>query len=273
MLSHRSYLPYQAPGISPVVALRPIITPRQNQLLAALPDGEYARLLPHLMPVPLPQGWQLHAAGDRERHLYFITAGIVSRFYVLENGSQAGFSVVGSEGAVGIGGFLGGEGAPSQASALCAGYAYRLGLDTLQRVLPSVPSLPPLLLRYTQALMTQTTQTVVCNRYHSVEQQLSRFILSCLDRLASNDLAMTQEQLANVLGVRREGITDAAGRLQSARAIRYARGHISVADRAVLAKHACECYGVVKQEYERLLPGPDDEGQVVHSAWNRAFQR
>jgi CRP-like cAMP-binding protein len=273
MLSQRSFRPYRESSVAPIGALRPIITPRQNRLLAALPDMEYARIVPHLMPVQLPAGWTVHGAGDREHYLYFITAGIVSRFCVLENGSQAGFSITGNEGAIGIGGFLGGEGAPNQAAVLCAGHAYRLGLDVLRKELTHVPSLPPLLLRCTQALMTQITQTVVCNRYHSVEQQLSRQILSCLDRLASNDLALTQEQLANMLGVRREGITDAAGRLQSAGAIRYARGHIAVLGRAVLEAHACECYEVVKQEYERLLPGPDDEEQVVSSAWNRAAQR
>jgi CRP-like cAMP-binding protein len=264
MLIQRSYRPYQDARISSVSSLRPIVTPRQNRLLAALPGAEYARILPHLTPVPLPLGSEVHGAGDRELHLYFVTAGIVSRFYVLEDGSQAGFSITGSEGAIGIGGLLGGEGAPSQAAVLCAGHSYRLRLDALQRELSRVPSLLPLLLRYTQALMTQTTQTVVCNRYHSVEQQMSRGILSCLDRLASNELAMTQELLAGMLGVRREAVTDAAGRLQAAGAIRYARGHIAVVDRAVLEEHACECYEVVKREYERLLPGPDDEEQVFY---------
>lgn len=272
MLSHLSYRPYQAPRISSISDLRPIVTPRQNQLLAALPGAEYARILPHLTPVPLPVGRVLHGAGDRERHLYFITSGIVSCFYVLENGSQAGVAVIGSEGAIGIDGFLGGEGAPSQAAVLCSGHAYRLPLDALQAERSRVPSLLLLLLRYTQALITQTTQTVVCNRYHSVEQQASSRILSCLDRLSSYDLPVTHETLADMLGVRREGITEAMGRLQSAGAIRNTRGRIVVLDRAALEAHACECYAVVTQEYERLLPGPDEEEQV-HAGWSRTAQR
>jgi len=229
-------------------------TPRQNHLLAALPVEDYESLLPDLEPVALPRGWTVHGAGEREKYLYFLTAGIVSRFYVMENGASAHFAVTGSEGVIGVASFLGGEGMPSQAVVLSAGYAYRLQTDVVKNEFKHDGPLAHLLLRYTQALLCQTGQIAVCNRYHSVEQQLCRWILLCLDRLPSNELAMTQELIANMLGVRREGVTEAAGKLQKAGLIHYSRGHIAVLDRPQLEAQVCECYAVVKREYDRLLP-------------------
>jgi len=229
-------------------------TPRQNHLLAALPVEDYESLLPDLEPVALPRGWTVHGAGEREKYLYFLTAGIVSRFYVMENGASAHFAVTGSEGVIGVASFLGGESTPSQAVVLSAGYAYRLGANLLKNEFEHDGPLSHLLLRYMQALLCQTGQIAVCNRYHSVEQQLCHWILSCLDRLPSNELAMTQELIANMLGVRREGVTEAAGKLQKAGLIHYSRGHIAVLDRPQLEAQVCECYAVVKREYDRLLP-------------------
>jgi CRP-like cAMP-binding protein len=212
----------------------------------------YERLLPDLEPVPLPLGWTVHGAGDREKYLYFLTAGIVSRFYVTESGASAESAVTGSEGVIGVASFLGGESTPSQAVVLSAGYAYRLGTNLLSNEHDG--PLPHLLLRYTQALIAQTGQIAVCNRHHSLEQRLCRWILSCLDRLPSNELTMTQELIADMLGVRRVGVTRAAGKLQRAGLIHASRGHIAVLDRPQLEAQACECYAVVKREYERLLP-------------------
>ena len=228
-------------------------TPRQNQLLAALPPEDYARLLPALQPVPLPVGWTVHNAGDREKYLYFITAGIVSRFYVMEDGASAHFALTGSEGVIGVASFLSGESTPSQAVVLSAGHAYRLGAHLLKNEFEHDGLLPQLLLRYIQALIAQTGQVAVCNRHHSLEQQLCRWILSSLDRLPSNELTMTQDLIAEMLGVRRESVTDAAGKLQKAGLIRYSRGHIVVLDRPRLEAQVCECYAVVKREYDRLL--------------------
>ena len=228
-------------------------TPRQNQLLAALPPEDYARLLPALQPVPLPVGWTVHNAGDREKYLYFPTAGIVSRFYVMEDGASAHFALTGSEGAIGVASFLSGESTPSQAVVLSAGHAYRLGAHLLKNEFEHDGLLPQLLLRYIQALIAQTGQVAVCNRHHSLEQQLCRWILSSLDRLPSNELTMTQDLIAEMLGVRRESVTDAAGKLQKAGLIRYSRGHIVVLDRPRLEAQVCECYAVVKREYDRLL--------------------
>jgi CRP-like cAMP-binding protein len=229
-------------------------TPRQNQLLAALPLEDYERLLPDLEPVSLPLGWTVHGAGDREEYLYFLTAGIVSRFYGMEDGASAEFAATGSEGVIGVASFLGGASTPSQAVVVSAGYAYRLRAGLLKSELEHDGVLPYLLLRYTQALITQTGQIAVCNRHHSLKQQLCRWILSSLDRLPSNELAMTHELLAKILGVRREGITEAAGKLQKAGLIHYSRGHITVLDRAALETRTCECYAVVKKEFNRLLP-------------------
>jgi CRP-like cAMP-binding protein len=214
--------------------------PRQNLLLAALPLEDYEHLLPDLEPVALPRGWTVHGAGDREKYLYFLAAGIVSRFYVMENGASAHFAVTGSEGVIGVASFLGGEGMPSQAVVLSAGYAYRLQTDVVKNQFKHDGPLAHLLLRYTQALLCQTGQIAVCNRYHSVEQQLCRWILLCLDRLPSNEVMMTQELIANMLGVRREGVTEAAGKLQKAGLIHYSRGHIAVLDRPQLEAQVSE---------------------------------
>ena len=228
-------------------------TPTHNHLLAALPLKDYERLLPDLDPVALPAGWTLHRAGCREKYLYFLTAGIVSRCYVTQNGASAQSAVTGSEGVIGIASFLGGGSTPSQAVVLSAGYAYRLRADLLRQEFAHGGPLPHLLLRYTQALITQIAQTAVCNRHHAVEQRLCRWILSSLDRLSSNELTMTQEVIATMLGVRRQGVTEAARRLQQAGLIHYERGHIGVLDRLQLEAQACECYAVVKREYARLL--------------------
>ena len=228
--------------------------PRHNQLLAALPPTDYERLLPYLEPVALPLGLTVHRAGEQEKYLYFLTAGIVSRYCLTENGASAEFAVTGREGVIGIASFLGGAGLPSEAVVVSAGYAYRLGVDLLQKEFNHFGTLPRLLLRYTQALIAQTGQTAVCNRHHSLEQQLCRYILSNLDRLPSDVLAVTQELIANMLGVRRGGVTEAAGNLQKAGLIRYSRGRLVVLDRTGLEARACECYAVVKREYDRLLP-------------------
>jgi CRP-like cAMP-binding protein len=230
-------------------------TPRQNRILAALPPKDYVHLLPLLDLVPLPRGWVIHGPGARQNHVYFPIAGIVSRFQVMLDGARTEFSVTGSEGVIGIASFLGGESAASAAVVLVAGHAYRLRADLLRAEMERGGLLPHLLLRYTQALMAQTGQIAACNRHHSLEQQLCRWILSSLDRSRSNELAMTQELIAEMLGVRREGVTQAAGRLRRAGLIEYARGHIAVLDRTRLEAEACECYGAVKREYERLLPG------------------
>jgi CRP-like cAMP-binding protein len=228
-------------------------TPRQNHLLAALPREEYERLLPSLEPVPLPLGWIVHRAGDREKYLYFLTAGIVSRFYVTGNGASTEFALAGREGVIGVASFLGGESTPSQAVVLSVGYSYRLTTDLLRSEFERDGPLPRLLLRYTQALIAQTGQTAVCNRRHSLERQFCRWILSCLDRLPSDELMMTQELIADALGVRRESITGAARELQKAGLIQYSHGHIAVLDRRRLEARVCECYAVVKREYGRLL--------------------
>lgn len=228
--------------------------PRQNHVLAALPQKDYACLLPALEPIALPLGCTVHLAGERENHLYFLTAGIVSRFCGTENGAFAAYAVTGSEGVIGIALFLGGESTQNHAVVLSAGYAYRLRSDRLKYEFARNGPLRHLLLRYTQALIAQTGQIAACNRHHSLEQRLCRWILSCLDRLSSNELTMTQELLANLLGVRREGVTEAAGKLQKAGLIRNCRGHIIVVDRLRLEARACACYAVLKQEYERLLP-------------------
>jgi len=229
--------------------------PRQNYLLAALPQQDYELLLPDLEPVPLPLGWTVHHAGDREQHLYFLTAGIVSRLYLTESGTSAEFALTGREGVIGIASFLGGESAPSHAVVLSAGYAYRLGLRQLRHEFEHEGPLSHLLLRYTQALIAQTGQIALCNRYHLLEQRLCRWILSCLDRLPSNELTVTQELIAEMLGVRRVGVTEAIGRLQGAGLIQCSRGHIAVLDRHRLEARVCECYAVIQRTYDRLVPG------------------
>jgi CRP-like cAMP-binding protein len=229
-------------------------TPRQNHLLAALPLEDYRRLRPALEPVPLPLGWTVHRAGNREKYLYFPAAGIVSKYCVTENGAATEFAVTGSEGAIGIASFLGGESMSTQSVVVSAGYAYRRRADMVKDEIEHDGALPHLLLRYTLALIAQAGQTAVCNRHHSLEQQLCRWILSSLDRLPSNELTITQALIADMLGVRRESVTEAAGKLQKAGLIHYSRGHITVLDRARLEAQACECYAVVKREYDHLLP-------------------
>jgi cAMP-binding proteins - catabolite gene activator and regulatory subunit of cAMP-dependent protein kinases len=228
-------------------------SPEQNHLLAALPEAERERVFPHLQLVPMPLGRVLYESGDTLLHVYFPVDAIVSLLYVMENGSSAEISVVGNEGLIGIALFMGGESTPSRAIVQSAGYAYRLVARRLKEEFNRHGDMQLLLLRYTQALITQMAQTAVCNRHHSVDQQLCRWLLLTLDRLASNQLIMTQELIANMLGVRREGVTDAAGKLQKLGVIQYARGQITVLDRPQLEKLSCECYAVVKKESDRLL--------------------
>jgi CRP-like cAMP-binding protein len=240
-------------------------TPRQNRLLAALPLEDYVRLLPELEPVPLPLAWTVHRAGDREKYLYFLTAGIVSRFYVTQNGASAEFAITGSEGVIGVASFLSGESTPSQAVVLSPGYAFRLEADVAEQEFGRDGALSHLLLRYTQALIAQTGQIAACNRHHSLEQRLCRWILSNLDRLPSGELTVTQDLIADMLGVRRQGVTQAAGKLQQAGLIHYSHSHIAVLDRPRLEAQVCECYAVVKREYDRLLPPENAIGNAgVH---------
>ena len=223
-------------------------------MLAELPPDERERLIPNLHRVPMPLGMVLYESGERLRHIYFPTDGIVSLLYVLENGASAEIAVVGNEGAIGLALFMGGDTTPSRAIVQSAGFAYRLPAKRLTHELNRHGRMFPMLLRYTQSLITQMAQTAVCNRHHSVDQQLCRWLLLSLDRLSSNQLKMTQELIANMLGVRREGVTDAAGKLQKLGAIRYHHGHITVLDRTMLEHLSCECYAVVKRETDRLLP-------------------
>ena len=230
------------------------IKPKDNRLLAALPADVFDRLLPELIPVAMPLGKVIYEPGAQLDHVYFpIPSCIVSMLYVVEDGSSAEIAVVGDEGMVGIALFMGGDTTPSRALVQNAGQAYRLKGKALHKEFDRHNGLQFLLLRYTQALITQMSQTAVCNRHHSIDQQLCRWLLLSLDRLATNELIMTQELIANMLGVRREGVTDAAGKLQSLGLIRYSRGHITILDRSGLEKQVCECYAVVKKEYDRLL--------------------
>jgi CRP-like cAMP-binding protein len=227
--------------------------PLKNHLLAALPAADYERLLPNLELMPLPLGLSIYEPGSRLDYVYFPTAGIVSLLYVMQDSSSAEIAVTGCEGLVGISLFMGGETTPSRAVVQSAGHAYRLPAAELKKEFDHGGELQHLLLRFTQALITQMAQTAVCNRHHSVEQQLCRWLLLSMDRLPSNELAMTQELIANMLGVRRECVTEAAGDLQDAGLIRYVRGHITLVDRPGLEQRVCECYGVVRRETERLL--------------------
>jgi CRP-like cAMP-binding protein len=228
--------------------------PRQNRLLCALPAAERERLSPHLELVEMPLGHVLYESGSVLDHVYFPTTSIVSLLYVMEGEYSAEIAIVGTEGMVGVALFMGGETTPSRALVQSAGHAYRLEGQKLKEEFHRAMALQHLLLRYTQALLTQMAQTAVCNRHHSVDQQLCRWLLLSLDRLSSNELTMTQELIANMLGVRREGVTEAARRLQSAGLIHYVRGHITVLNRARLEAQCCECYRVVKAEFDRLLP-------------------
>jgi len=228
--------------------------PLKNHLLAALPADEWARWLPALEPVAMPLGDVLYESGAAMTHVYFPTTAIVSLLYVMEDGASAEIAVVGNEGLVGVSLFMGGETTPSRAVVQSAGQGYRLRGHLLKQEFNRSGPVLHLLLRYTQALITQMAQTAVCNRHHSLDQQLCRWLLLSLDRLQVDELVMTQELIANMLGVRREGVTEAAGSLQQAGLIRYRRGHITVLDRQGLEARTCECYAVVRKEYERLLP-------------------
>ncbi len=230
------------------------MSPLQNHLLAALPPAIQQRLFPMLELVPLPLGKLLYESGDTMRYVYFPTDSIVSLLYVMESGASAEISVVGKDGIVGVSLFMGGESTSSRAVVQSAGSAYRLAGQKLKDEFNRHSELMQLLLRYTQSLITQMAQTAVCNRHHSIDQQLCRWLLLSLDRLPDNKLTMTQELIANMLGVRREGVTEAAGKLQKLGVIDYCRGHITVLDRSKLEALSCECYAVVKRESDRLLP-------------------
>jgi len=229
-------------------------SPPLNHLLNALPLSDFERIKPKLENVTLNMGDVLYESGDQMRHAYFPTTAIISLLYVLEDGSSVEIAVVGNEGMLGIALFMGGHTTPSRAIVRCKGQALRLKADNLLEEFQLGGQTQSLLLRYTQALITQMTQTGVCNRHHSVEQQLCRWLLLSLDRLPGNSLDMTQDLIASMLGVRREGVTEAAGRLQRDGLIQYSRGHIEVLDRPRLEQNVCECYKVVKTEFERLLP-------------------
>jgi CRP-like cAMP-binding protein len=225
-----------------------------NHLLAVLPQAEWACFAPHLVPVDMPLGQVIYESGDRLEHVYFRATSIVSLLYVMEDGASAEIAIVGNEGMIGIALFMGGETTPNRAVVQSAGRAYRLDARILKEEFHRAGPVQRLLLRYTQALITQMAQTAVCNRHHSIDQQLCRWLLLSIDRLPSNELTMTQELIANMLGVRRAGVTEAAMKLQDAGLIRYSYGHIEVLDRPGLEKRVCECYAVVKREFDRLLP-------------------
>lgn len=229
-------------------------SPRQNHLLAALPAEVRERLFPYLEPMPLPLGKVLYESGDTLRHVYFPTDAIVSLLYVMESGASAEISVVGNEGLIGVAVFMGGESTPSRAIVQSAGHSFRLPGQRLKDEFNRHGEMLLLMLRYTQSLITQMAQTAVCNRHHSIDQQLCRWLLLSLDRLQGNELVMTQELIANMLGVRREGVTEAAGKLQKLGLIEYSRGRITVLDRPGIELLCCECYAVVKKETDRLLP-------------------
>ncbi|MDZ4141569.1 MAG: Crp/Fnr family transcriptional regulator [Methylotenera sp.] len=228
--------------------------PHLNHLLEALLKADYDRLFPNLEFIEMSLGQVLCESGDKLKHVYFPTTSIVSLLYVMENGASAEIAVVGNEGILGVPILLGGDSTPSRAVVQSAGYGYRMKALLLKNEFNQAGQLQRLLLRYTQALITQMAQTAVCNRHHSVEQQLCRWLLLSIDRLSGNELCMTQELIANMLGVRREGVTEAAGALQQLGLINYHRGHITVLDRKGLEAKSCECYQVVKNEFDRLLP-------------------
>jgi CRP-like cAMP-binding protein len=232
----------------------PAADPRTNQLLTALPPAEWQRWQPQLEAVELPLGQVLYESGSTLGHVYFPTTAIVSLLYVMQNGASAEIAVVGREGIVGVALFMGGESTPSRAVVQSAGHGFRLQAKAVKREFEASPAVMHLLLRYTQALITQMAQTAVCNRHHSLDEQLCRWLLLSLDRLSGSELHMTQELIANMLGVRREGVTEAALKLQKAGLIQYSRGRILVLDRPGLEQRSCECYAVVKKEYDRLLP-------------------
>jgi CRP-like cAMP-binding protein len=228
--------------------------PKLNHLLAALPAEDFKRIRPHMELVAMPLGWVVYESGAALEYVYFPTTSIVSLLYVMKNGASAEIAIAGNEGLVGISLFMGGDSTPSRALVQSAGEGYRIKADILKEEFALGGNLQHLALRYTQALITQMAQTAVCNRHHSVDQQLCRWLLLSMDRLQGNELRMTQDLIANMLGVRREGVTAAAGHLQEAGIIHYSRGHITVLDRKKLEARACECYAVVKLEFDRLLP-------------------
>ncbi|HEY3487739.1 MAG TPA: Crp/Fnr family transcriptional regulator [Gammaproteobacteria bacterium] len=232
----------------------PVHSPLQNRLLAALPADDYGCLEPHLEPVSMPLSSVLYESGDRLTHLYFPTTSIVSLLYVMADGASSEVAAVGNEGIIGVPLFTGGGSMPNRAVVRNAGHGYRLKEKILKQEFNRFGPLHHILLRYTQALLTQMAQTAVCNRHHSLSQQLCRWLLLSIDRLNSNELNMTQEMIAGMLGVRREGITEAAGKLQNSGLISYCRGHITVLDRVGLEARVCECYQVLRTEFERLLP-------------------
>jgi CRP-like cAMP-binding protein len=241
-------------------------TPRQNRLLAALPEQDWRRMEPHLKPVKMELGHVVYESGVQLEYVYLPTTSIVSLLYVLADGNSAEIALVGNEGLVGISLFMGGETTPSRGVVQSEGWAYRLKGQLLKDEFTRGGEMQHLLLRYTQALLTQMAQTAVCNRHHSIDQQLCRWLLLSLDRLDSDELTMTQELIANMLGVRREGVTEAAGKLQQAGLIRYSRGHITVVNRPGLEERCCECYEVVKRESDRLLP------PLAETPWGRVAQ-
>lgn len=247
--SSRSRKPTVGPARGPAIA-----DPRQNRLIASLSEDEYVRLMPHLELVAQPLGQVLHESGVRMPFVYFPTTSIVSKLYVMENGASAEIAVVGNEGMLGVSLFMGGETTTNRAVVQSAGHAYRLKAKLLKDEFARGGPLQQRLLCYSQALLTQIAQTAVCNRHHSLDQQFCRWLLMSFDRLPANELIMTQELIANMLGVRREGVTEAAGNVQKAGLISYNRGHIKLLDRAGLEARTCECYAVVRKEFDRLLP-------------------
>lgn len=246
----------------------PLHVPTQNRILGALPAADYARLLPELEHIPMPLGWTISESGDHVNFLYFPTTGIVSLIYDLEDGSSSEVALVGNEGMVGISIFMGGESMPGSMKVQSEGNAYRLSRKIMKREFAMNGKLQHLALLYTQALICQTSQTAVCNQHHTLEQQLCRWLLMNLDRISANEINMTHELIANMLGVRREGVTEAARKLQFLNIIHYNRGHINILDRAKLEGQCCECYKVVKSEYDRLLPVIDSVKNVNHASKN-----
>jgi CRP-like cAMP-binding protein len=233
---------------------QPIHQPKDNHLLAMLPEAEWERLAPHLVPVDMPLGQVVYESGDAVPHVYFPSTAVISLLYVMEDGASAEIAIVGNEGLIGIAVFMGGETTSNRAVVQSAGRAYRLGARVLKDEFHRGGPVQRLLLRYTQALIAQMVQTAACNRHHSIDQQLCRWLLLSLDRLPSSEVKMTQQLIANMLGLRRPGVTDAAMKLQEAGLIRYSYGNIEVLDRPGLEKRVCECYASVKREFDRLLP-------------------
>jgi CRP-like cAMP-binding protein len=229
--------------------------PRRNHLLAALPNEDYQHLLPGLEPFPLRRGSTVRGAGSRQQYLYFITAGVISRWCMTEDGKTAEFAITGNEGVIGVTLCLGGGSASSEAMVLCEGFAYRLRSDRLMAELGQHSALLELLLRYTQSMMSHTGWVAICNRYHPVQQQLCRWLLNVLDRADASDVALTHEAIAAMLGVRRESVSIEARRLHDAGVIRYQRGHVTVLDRNGLEARACQCYAAIRREYDLLRPG------------------